>query len=180
LPGKPVKAWSDMNKCQLVSSAFIIIVSTILTSCGPGKLFGPTLTPTITPVIIKEGEWSNKSNSLTFTVMGNKIKNLIFELEMNQNICEANIDEINISETLYIKYELWAEDHITQNGYDLMEKYGIPRPASKYIDDVKNINTFTILGSFNNSTSVSGTYHLAICGDSIGNVNEGWSAKWNG
>jgi hypothetical protein len=164
-------------KLRIFSFSMFFVV--FLVSCGPGQLFGPTLTPSKTPIIIKEGNWSGMAGELSFEIKGTKIINLSFDFKMNQEKCKIDIDEIEITNGNSMTYEYWEKDIITQQGYEMMKKYGIPAPSSRDVEGEKQINTFTISGTFTNSTTIAGNYSVKVCGQSIGNVKEKWNAKWS-
>jgi hypothetical protein len=167
-------------KIREVKVLCIMLFACILCSCAPGQIIGPTIKPTITPIVIKEGRWSNSSDDITFNVKENKIINMDLFLRMGNNSCKIKVEEILNSATLFIKYDWWEDIYISPQQYSLMGKLHIPTPVSKDTGEKILIRIFSISGSFMDSTSMSGTYQLVLCGESLGNINEGFTAKWKG
>ncbi len=164
---------------NLFNNLSAILFLILLTNCMPSQLLGPSHTPTNTPVVIKEGNWVNDTNSLSFTVKGSNIFNFRFDIDKDRYTCTVEIEEMEIFE-LKMEYQLWIDDPITRRGYETMNQYGMATPESRDEAGRIQIQTFYILGTFTN-TSVSGKYQLIVCKDALSSSDkyDDWSAQWN-
>jgi hypothetical protein len=93
----------------------LVLLSLLLSACGPGQLFGPTTTPTATPTppatstpvptatqpptptptpVVYDGEWSGQTSGnapVTFGVEGNQVKDFTITFGFGSNRASCSI-----------------------------------------------------------------------------------------
>lgn len=169
-----------MNTKQLTVAICFIAISVLISGCGPGQLFGPTVTPTptvtstltptltpeptathtSTPIPTLDGIWTGTTSQgkpISFRVADNTIEALEIEY---------NVEGANCTVGTETKFGPGALGLISENKF-LLEIEGL------------NGQKYTVTGSFSDVSSGSGDLQISgqdfLCGKFT--VNAIWTAR---